>query len=227
MRGKKWVPYGENKMQYSLNQPRGLWWWDELDIRRRWDDPEDPRTQKRRERVVNAYVRQVARGRAVDQKQLKKDLLKWIQELVEPLEIYRGYEHYWMLPYYAKVHGLHPYTFMKRFREMEKIAKRLFPERVPYDLKAKPVTEELKHEIRDRYLQLKWDIHFSRKQCENEDAYQTFRHKEAIKRLMKEFEFRLIPLFRLGQICREVRRVKRWPRLKKSSDGHYRFPREL
>jgi hypothetical protein len=215
---KQWITYGMHKMLYSQSPPRSLWWCELLrDPERLKEYREDPRTLKDIERVLDIYVRQVARGRAVDKKQLKKDLRKWIQELVEPLVISRcwrgkGYLRYWMLPYYAKVHGLQPYTFMKRFREMEKIAKRLFPKRVPSRREPEPVSEELKCKIRDRYLRLKWDIHGNRKSYDNEDAYQRFRHRLAMKRLMKKFS--TIPPFRLGQICREVRKAKRFPRLR-------------
>jgi hypothetical protein len=212
LRDKKWVPYDEHKMMYSDMPPSSLWWCD----------------GDMQERVITVYLQQVARGRAVDQKQLKKDLLGWIQELEERLDVKlygKRYWRYWMLPHFAKVHGLHPYTFMKRFRMLEKIAKRLFPERVPDDRKAQPVTEELKSRIRRRYLQLKLRVHGYRNAPFTEDETRTFRHKAAMKMLINEVPE--IPPFRLGQICRKVRNPKRFPfpRLKKGKDGHYRFPR--
>ena len=50
---------------------------------------------------------------------------------------------YWSAPSYALAHGLKKAALMKRLREMEKIARRLFPDSVPASRKVRlPLTEK-------------------------------------------------------------------------------------
>jgi len=173
--------------------------------------------------VIGAYIEQVSRGKSV-KKNFKDELLGWLRELSGPVKISPRREWYWTLPAYARAHELPDKTFCKRFREMEKIAKQLFPERVPSDRKPQPLTEELKRKIGSRYLQLKWRVRDTRK-VNVEHDFARIRHKITMAKLAAEFPN--IEPFRLGQICQKVRKAKRFTRLPKpSSDGHYRFPRE-
>jgi hypothetical protein len=59
---------------------------------------------------------------------------------------------YWSVPSYALAHRLKAPALMKRLRELEKIARRLFPDSVPSSRKPRaPLTEGEKQKIRERY----------------------------------------------------------------------------
>ena len=186
---------------------------------------DDPRTRKRRERVIAAYLRQVARGRAVDKKEFKTKLRWWIHELANPLELngkpwhgaddpQKGCWRYWMLPAYAEAHELKKGTFCKRFREMSKIAMRLYPDRAPRKRKQERLREEnLTHKdktrIRDRYRELKRNalyeyVRRNRGADITSEYADLLPHKAAMAQLINEFR-KVAPAFRLGQICKKVR----------------------
>jgi hypothetical protein len=60
---------------------------------------------------------------------------------------------YWDVPAYARAHDLEPHTLMKRLREMEKIAKRIFSDSIPPSRKNRaPLTEREIREIKKAYL---------------------------------------------------------------------------
>jgi hypothetical protein len=226
---RKWIP---NHLPYAKGPAASLWWYHSgswpgtarphdpvLDayIRKNFKNVDQ---SARVGRVVDAYIKQVSRGKPVGNN-FKDELLAWIYEVAEPVQISPRRKRYWTLPAYARSHGLHDKTFCKRFREMEKIAKRLFPEKAPPEYE-KP-TEELKRRIWNRYFQLKWSFKVPARS--DEEWIAEARHKVAVAKLISKFP--KIPAFRIGQICREARKVKRFTRLTKSKDGHYRFPRPL
>jgi len=78
-------------------------------------------------------------------------LRSWLQELSRPQQISPRRHRYWTIPAYALAYKFHTKTFCKRFRELEKIAKKLFPGRVPQHRNHAPLTEETKHAIRSRF----------------------------------------------------------------------------
>jgi hypothetical protein len=248
------------------------WYCDDDEYHGRWHDGETTREGKQ---VIDAYIKQVSRGKSVG-KEFKDELLGWLRKLAKPGRqsllvgkdskgkppglfassrerrlykagrIHLNPDRYWTLDAFARAHDLPRGGFFKRFREMDKIAKRLFPERAPSDKKAQPVTEELKLEIQNQYIRLNLRDHNRRVKYRNLQVKldklgihrkqdfdewrrpETIRHGEAMARLIKKYPN--IPPFRLGQICRPVRNPKRSPRLKfppmkKSKDGRYRFPR--
>ncbi len=61
---------------------------------------------------------------------------------------------YWSAPAYALDNGfVEPATLMKYLRELENVAKQLFPDSVPSSRRARPpLTDDEKREIRKRYL---------------------------------------------------------------------------
>ena len=126
--------------------------------------------------VIDTYLRHCARGRTLP-KGFEEKLVGWLQDVNRPQQISPRKKLYWTLPAYAAAHKLHPQTFCKRFREMEKIAKKLFPLRVPAHRVDVELSDEKKQAIRDRF-----------------SVVQDF-HKVA-----DEFG---IEAFRVGQLCRE------------------------
>jgi hypothetical protein len=195
---RKWIPDDVyDRMPHAGGPGASLWWYRS--------------SERRAGRVIDAYIEQVSRGKSVG-KNFKDELLGWLQELSEPVKISPRRKRYWTLPAYARAHGLRVTTFCKRFREMEKIAKRLFPERVPSYREPQPLTDELKRKIGGRYLQLKWRVPDNRLYYAERD-FARIRHKITMAKLAEEFPN--IEPFRLGQICRKVRKAERFTRLPK------------
>ena len=146
--------------------PESLWWF------RRKDDGElTPEAQY----IIDAYVRQCSRGRKLP-KNFSDDLSLWLDELSRAHQISPRRKKYWDLPNYARAHKLKRGAFLKRFREMETIARTRFPDHVPNHRKAVSLTDEKKQEIRDRFL-----------------VVQDF------QKVAEEFG---IEPFRVGQLCR-------------------------
>ena len=102
------------------------------------------------EQVIQAYVKQCGRGRALPP-DFEAHLRSWLQDLSRQQQISPLRHRYWTIPAYALAHKLPTKTFCKRFRELEKIAKKLFPARVPHHRNHAPLTEEAKHAIRSRF----------------------------------------------------------------------------
>ncbi len=156
--------------------PASLWWYQRPD----------------RRRVLDAYVSQCRRGRAVPEG-FKDDLVCWLDDLssIQNKKEWgqpRTYR-YWAVPSYALAHRMEPAALMKRLREMEKIAKQLFPDSVPSSRKQRQrLTEEDKQKIRQRYLA-------------GEDC----------KTLAEEFR---IPAAHVGLLCREEKAMRDAERLR-------------
>jgi hypothetical protein len=163
--------------------PTSLWWY-------RAGADYSPTEQSKR--VIDAYLEQCARGRALP-KDFKDDLLRWLRELTRPQKISPRRKKFWSLPAYALAHKLPRGAFLKRFREMEKIAARLYPERLPQDNIRKPMLEKQKHKIVCRYLEVARG---------HSPDYPFDVHRDTIRVLAGEFD---IPSFRIGQLCRAAR----------------------
>lgn len=79
-----------------------------------------------------------------------ENLERWLHELIEP-DLRTG--RYWTLPGYALAHQIKPHPFCAWFRRMEKVAKELYPDRMPLGRADNPPTEETIQSIRAEYLQ--------------------------------------------------------------------------
>jgi hypothetical protein len=164
---KKWIPPREYwRMPHADERAPSLWWAALV------DGELTPET----ECVIATYLRKYARGRAVP-KNFKQNLWRWLYYLTQPEQVSPRKKKYWTLPAYASANRLVERTFLKRFRELEKIAKELFPHRVPSDRVTERLSEETKQAIRNRVL----------------DGMD-------IRAVASEFR---IPPFRVGQLCRE------------------------
>jgi hypothetical protein len=163
--------------------PTSLWWY-------RAGADHSPTEQS--QRVIDAYLEQCARGRALP-KGFKDDLHCWLRELTRPQKISPRRKKFWSLPAYALEHKLSKGAFLKRFREMEKIAARLYPDRVPQDKIRKPMLDKQKQKIVRRYLEVARG---------HDPNYPNDVHRNTIRILAEELD---IPSFRIGQICRAAR----------------------
>jgi hypothetical protein len=157
--GRKWLGVSSKKFQRIPHNndgpPPSLWWY----LRQPhpplpFDDIPMPESQY----VIATYLRRCSRGRALPNG-FEKQVAQWLQELSRAQNLR---EHgkprttrYWTIPAYALAHRMNSKTLCKRLREMENIAKKLFPERVPSSRKRVPLTEERKQAIRDRFLEVK------------------------------------------------------------------------
>jgi hypothetical protein len=148
--GRKWrgVTNREyDRLPHSTVLPPSLWWY------RRRQDPAwaDDVPSEESQSVIDAYLRQCARGRALPL-DFEETVRRWLQDLTRQEKATERRTRFWTLPAYALKNGINPKTMCKRLREMEKIAKQLLPHRVPPSRNSAPLTEEVKQEIRQRYL---------------------------------------------------------------------------
>ncbi|MGD1080384.1 MAG: hypothetical protein ABR881_18850 [Candidatus Sulfotelmatobacter sp.] len=179
---RKFIP-GETywQMPHADQPPPSLWWYKRLPAPLLEDDVPDPESQC----VVDSYIRRASRGRTLPDG-FEKKLARWLQDLSREQQISPRKKAYWTIPAYAKWKKLPEKTLCKRFRELENVAKELFPLRVPASRKPVVLTDEQQQEIRKRCL-------------EGED----------IQRIAEEFR---IGRFRVGQIGRKeiaIRRAQR------------------
>ncbi len=133
-------------MPHSETRAESLWWYACQPVEEWADD----RPTSDTERVIQAYVKQCRRGRALPLN-FEAHLRSWLQELSRPQRVSPRRKRYWTIPAYALAHKLHTKTFCKRLRELERNAKRLLPGLVPGYRKRAPLTEEEKHVIRARF----------------------------------------------------------------------------
>jgi hypothetical protein len=124
--------------------PRSLWWCG---------------TAERRNKVIAAYLAEYTKKGAKLPKDFKENILVWIDDLTREQNLKQWRKpktkKFWDLKSYARANGIEPYTFCKWFREMEKQAKELFPDRVPSYRVRRALSEETKEAIRARFLVLK------------------------------------------------------------------------
>jgi len=181
---RNWVRDREWQRQPHVKDgpPPSLWWYARPDHRR----------------VVDAYVQQCKRGRALPD-DFKEDLVMWLDDLsrIQNKKAWgqpRTYR-YWSVPAYARAHNMEPPALMKRLREMEKFAVQLFTDSVPTSRKPRPqLTDDEKQKIRQRYLA-------------GEDC----------KKLAEEFR---LTLSHVGQLCRKEREARDKERLSKMDARH-------
>jgi hypothetical protein len=118
--------------------PSGLWWYSRPD----------------RQRVIDAYLEKYSGGRTLPPG-FKHDLLLWLDDLSRKQKVTgttRTYRH-WSIPAYELAHGFKKGTLMKRLRELEKTAKKMFPDSVPYSrkMRARLTNDDIK-QIQQMYL---------------------------------------------------------------------------
>jgi hypothetical protein len=185
--GRRWLGFSESDFERAPHNndgpPPSLWW-------SRLPAP-------KRQQVLATYIRNCARGGVKLPARFKNDLAQWLQDLtnVQSLKEYGKARatRYWDLPTYARAHGMVPHTFMKRFRELEKIAIKLFPDRVPHSRQPRaPLTEEEIQEIQKRCLD-----------------------GDNIKDLAKEFR---VTSSKVGHLCREQKAIRNAARQKAESE---------
>jgi hypothetical protein len=185
--GRRWLGFSRREFErapHNNDGPPPSIWWSRLPA-------------PKRQQVLATYISQCARGGVKLPASFKDDLAQWLQELsrVQSLKEYGKARttRYWDLPTYARAHGMPPHTFMKRFRELEKIATKLFPDSVPSSRKPRaPLTEEEIQEIQKRCLD-----------------------GDNIKDLAKEFR---VTASKVGHLCRKQKAVRYAARQKAESE---------
>lgn len=170
---RKWIRNREWQRQPHIKDgpPASLWWY------RRPD----------RQRVIAAYLERASRGRSLPP-DFEDTLGTWLSDLskLQNKKLWgqaRTYR-YWDIASYARDNGfVKVKTLMKYLRELEKIAKQMFPSDVPSSRKSRPpLTEKEIKEIKRRYL-------------EGEDA----------KSIAEAFR---IPSSQVGHLCREEKAIR-------------------
>jgi hypothetical protein len=105
--------------------------------------------------VVDAYLEQYSHGRTLGDG-FRDEILRCLRDLDKGLFLKdwgrpRTWR-YWSIPSYAVTHGIKPHTLMKRLRELENVATKLFPDSVPPDrLPRKSLSEAEVNELRGMY----------------------------------------------------------------------------
>jgi hypothetical protein len=149
---RKWLGVSGKKYQqmpHAETPPASLWWY-ACEPDPTWaDDVPLPESQC----VIETYLLQCKRGRALPTGFGKK-LAQWLQDLSREPKISPHRKRYWTIPAYALAQKLPEKTLCKRLREMEKIAKRLFPQRVPSNRQTVPLSEEKIQAIRERFIEV-------------------------------------------------------------------------
>jgi hypothetical protein len=139
--GKKFIRNSKwQRMPHADGRPVSMWWY-----RSTARPPFDDTPTSDSLAVIDMYLYQAARGRTLPEN-FRKHLLKCLQDLnrCDP-----GRERYWTIPAYELAHRINPKTLCKRMRELEKIAKGLFPSRAPtYGKDRGPITQNEKEEMR-------------------------------------------------------------------------------
>jgi hypothetical protein len=164
-----WLTKSEWKRTAHADGPAVSLWWYRL-----------PTAQ--RDAVITAYVKQCSRGRTLPEG-FRDELESWLHDLNTEQRVSPRKRRWWTVPSYALANKLDKFTLMKRFRELEKIAKRLYPSDVPVGRVAKPLTEEKVAAIRARFVELNQDMNAFAKVAE---------------------EFGIDP-FRVGQLCKDLK----------------------
>jgi len=151
VRNDKW-----RKQPHSKGAPGGLWWY------RRPD----------RQRVISAYLARAAKGKKLAPG-FEEELKSWLHELANDHNMHEWgrprTRRFWDIPSFARHLGpkvIKPHTLMKIVRELENVAKLLFPKDVPASRQKKEISDEalaaLKAEVAAgveiRLLAAKYDI---------------------------------------------------------------------
>jgi len=139
---KRWV-----RIPHALQRPASLWWYQTASPR--FGSQPTPETQS----IIQTYVAQCKRGRTLPD-DFVDTLRFWLQELNAEQEVGPRKKRFWTIPAYVLSHKLEKGAFCKRFREMEKIAIRLFPDQVPPHRKPVTLTEKTKDDIRAKFKEV-------------------------------------------------------------------------
>ena len=168
----RWIAKAKyQRTPHAETRVESLWWYK----RQPAPDCHDDQPTRESQLVIDAYLLRCARGRKLPEG-FDEKLKHWLQELNRPQQVSPRKKRFWTIPAYALAHRLHKFTFCKRFRELEKVAAQLFPNRVPPHRKRVPLTEEIKERIRQRFMEI-----------------------QDFAAVAHEFE---IEPFRVGQLCR-------------------------
>jgi hypothetical protein len=140
--GRKWIRTKEWVRQPHVKDgpPSSLWWYQ----------------QPYRNQVIKAYLERAARGRALPD-EFSEELKTWLSELSQPQNM-KAWDRprtvrYWSVPAYAAyLDTIKPATLMKYLRELENVAKKLFPADVPSSRKSRKLNAEEIQELKRRYL---------------------------------------------------------------------------
>jgi len=185
----RWLGVSEReygRMPHAANRLASLWWFEGYGPLGSILTP-----KKEARQVIDAYLRQCVRGRTLSAG-FEDELLMWLSDLYQPQNLARWgrprTRRYWTLPAYAEAHGIAKGGFLKRFREMENIARELFPDRAVWHPKPLPLTEQDKERMRTRFR----EIVYERRDYVDPIA-------AAIAGVAEEFQ---VPHFRVGQVCR-------------------------
>jgi len=125
-------------MPHAESWPESLWWFVYY--------PADRKT------VIDSYLENYARGKKIPE-DFRDELITCLRDLsqIQNLKEWKKprTKRYWTIPAYAFARGLKRYTLMKWLRELEKIAKEIYPERAEaYGRRAKALTEGDKDTMR-------------------------------------------------------------------------------
>ncbi len=144
--GRRWLGVSKRdylRMPHADGWPESLWWF----VHNRADA----------KAVIDSYLTRYARGAGVPDG-FRDELLTCLRGLsqIQNLKAWGKprTKRYWTIPNYARAHGLQPFTLMKRLRELEKIAKGMYPDRAAIRGRIRaPLTEAEKDAIRFKYLE--------------------------------------------------------------------------
>lgn len=180
------------KMPHNPNGPSaGLWWYQPRPGSPSWAIND---LTKNTQAVIDEYVRRASRGRTPE-KDFKQHLQQWLHDLSREQKLTEWdkprTKRYWTVDAYARANKLEPPTLMARVRKLEKIAKELFPERIPAEQKDVVLSEGTIAKIRARYVEII-------ETCFRE-GYPFDDHKRAVAIIVEKFG---IKPFRVGQICK-------------------------
>jgi hypothetical protein len=136
--------------------------------------------------VIDAYLMRYARGAKVSEG-FRDELTTWLGDLTRKQNLAPWgkprTKRFWTIPNYARAHKLQPFTLMKRLRELEKIAKEMYPDRAAG--RGRVRANLTPAEISDIRLKYREGVNV-------EDIAQEFRISEG----------------HVGQLCREERKRK-------------------
>jgi hypothetical protein len=144
--GRRWLGVSKReyvRMPHADGWPESLWWF--------VHDRADAKP------VIDSYLSRYTRGAKLPDG-FRDELITCLQDLsqIQNLKAWGKprTKRYWTIPNYARAHGLQPFTLMKRLRELEKIAKGMFPDRAAgYGRIREPLTEDEKAAIRLKYYE--------------------------------------------------------------------------
>jgi hypothetical protein len=129
-------------MPHAESWPESLWWYVHYPGERKI--------------VIDSYLAKYARGKKIPE-DFHDELTTCLKDLshIQNLKEWGKPRTnlYWTIPTYARAHRLNPFTLMKRLREMEKIAKEMYPARAEgRGRRIDPLTESEKAAIRRKCL---------------------------------------------------------------------------